>query len=177
MRGYGNTWIAGLGLAALLLLSVGCQQAQPRKGSYVGKELPSFEMPLLQGGTFTSEQMKNAEGKPIVLNFWATWCGPCIREIPTLQDLHRSGEVTVVSISLDDEGAEKVQPFVDDKQIDYPVLLGDKKLFHELGGSAIPYTLVLDSNLKVSAAYRGLVSKRSLQQGLSDAKRSTAAAG
>ena len=133
-----------------------------------GEPLPDFELPLLGGGEVTAEDLKQGD-LPVVLNFWATWCSPCVREIPTLQELHLSGKVKVVSISLDTGDVSKVKTFVEEKQMGYPVLLGDMGFFQQLGGSAIPYTLILDSDLTILAAHRGLVSKHVLERGLADA--------
>lgn len=102
----------------------------------------------------------------MVLNFWATWCGPCVKEIPTLKTLAKDSDAQVVTIAIDDNGAAAVKPFVDKHDIEYTVLLGDSALFKRFNGWAIPYTLVLDSSLQVVSFHRGYVSLRTLEREL-----------
>ena len=83
-------------------------------------------------------------GKPLVLNFWATWCGPCRQEIPILKrlyDEYKSKGVEIVGISVD-QYPSKVKPFVEMAKINYPVLYANGNLVNEfrLGGS-IPFTI------------------------------------
>jgi thiol-disulfide isomerase/thioredoxin len=132
----------------------------------IGSPIPKFRLTSL-----ASTQVTNAslEGKPVVLNFWATWCGPCVKEIPTLKEIAKNSEVQVVSIALDVEGEEIVRPFAQRHGIDYTVLLGDMELFQQFDGYAIPYTLVLDSSGLVVSIYRGLVRAKRLERDLQKA--------
>ncbi|MEM9556546.1 MAG: TlpA disulfide reductase family protein [Acidobacteriota bacterium] len=136
-------------------------------GVSVGEPMPAFDLPLLDGGSLASDDL--AGDGPVVVNFWATWCGPCVREIPTLNALHRDGGARVVAISLDDASADVVRAFVEDEGIDYPVLLGDMETFQRFGGAAIPYTVVADAGLVVRDAHRGLVSRTTLDRSLAKA--------
>ena len=165
-------WVAAVALPVMVTVMIigmvtGCSPSGS-VGALHGQPLPELDMPLLGGGRFVHEDLSR-DNQPVVINFWATWCGPCIREIPTLRDLHQSGEVRVVSISLDDAGPEVVRTFVEDQRIDYPVLLGDMSYFRRLGGAAIPYTLILDSDLTIRSVFKGLVSKNTLERALADA--------
>jgi thiol-disulfide isomerase/thioredoxin len=144
-----------------LLLLTACGAVPRHQDIQVGQPIPPFELTSLDGTTVNSESLK---GKPVVLNFWATWCGPCVREIPTLKELHRADAVRVVSIALDDEGEAVVRPFVAKQSIDYPVLLGGQEIFQRFNGYAIPYTLVLDSSLNIVEMHRGLVTSRRLEK-------------
>ncbi len=153
--------VALIFLAAALLAS--CQPKPRHADVGVGKPLPAFELPALDGGDVSSESYL---GKPLVLNFWATWCGPCIKEIPTLKALHRDSNANVVTVAIDEEGESLVRPFVEKHGIDYPVLIADPAFLHRYNGSGIPYTLILDADLNIVKMHRGYVSLRSLERDL-----------
>lgn len=154
--------------AALLALAVvaGCARKEEPAVVEVGRELPSFELPNLAGKDFESGDLRGK--KPVILNFWATWCGPCRLEMPTLQELHKSGGARVVSIAVDDAGAEVVKPFVLKEGIPYEVLIGDSGTLERYGAFSIPYTLVLDGELKVRSIHRAVVSQRQLERELAE---------
>lgn len=153
-------------LLCVSLCLVACGGAKNSGGGEVavGAELPSFELPLLSGKELSSEDLRGK--KPVVINFWATWCGPCRLEMPALQELHRSGGARVVSIAVDDDGAAVVAPFVQKEGIPYEVLIGDSGTLQRYGAFSIPFTLVLDGDLKVRSIHRSLVSQRQLERDL-----------
>jgi thiol-disulfide isomerase/thioredoxin len=161
-RGFGKT-------AALLLVLLalhGCGEKKQGGKVEVGLELPSFGLPTLAGKDFDSEELRGK--KPVVINFWATWCGPCRLEMPALQELHKGGAARVVSIAVDDAGAEVVKPFVAKEGIPYEVLIGDSSTLQAFGAFSIPYTLVLDGELKVRSIHRAVVSQRQLERELAE---------
>ena len=92
-----------------------------------------------------SWELKDADGKPVksgdfagkvvILDFWATWCGPCRREIPGFIELQRQYAdkgLVVIGVSLDQDGAAEVQPFMDKTGINYPVVLGNEGIVNVL---------------------------------------------
>lgn len=155
-------WLVALATASLLL--AGCANKNEGGEVAVGSELPSFELKSLGGKEISSEDLRGK--RPVILNFWATWCGPCRFEMPVLGELHKSGGVQVISIAVDDAGAEVVAPFVQKEGIPYEVLLGDSGTLQRYGAFSIPYTLVLDGDLKVRSIHRALVSQRQLERDL-----------
>lgn len=128
----------------------------------VGNQMPEFSLPSLAGETVASASLA---GEPTVLNFWATWCQPCLKEIPELIELADQG-VRVVGIALDQEGEVAVRPFVEKQGMDYTILLGNQEVFQRMGGLAIPYTLVLDASQKVISIHRGAASRADLESDL-----------
>ncbi|MEM7588199.1 MAG: TlpA disulfide reductase family protein, partial [Acidobacteriota bacterium] len=73
-------------LVAVSLLGLTACRVDSNPDIQVGQPIPDFELPSLAGNVVASSSL---HGKPVVLNFWATWCGPCVKEIPTLKTLAR----------------------------------------------------------------------------------------
>ncbi len=154
-------WFISLILGALLV--VGCSGEPEQRGVTIGKRVPAFELIDLHGAAVSSSSF---EGQPTVVNFWATWCHPCKKEIPVLQELHDSQRVQVLGIALDEDRELTVAPFVEQWQISYPVAFGDQELFSRFGGFGIPYTLVLDASWQLVDVYRGPVSMADIEEDL-----------
>lgn len=111
----------------------------------VDRELPAFELAGVDTQTWDSASLL---GKPWVINFWATWCPPCIEEIPSMNrawtTLEQRG-VGMLAINAG-EGADAVAQFLDDIPIDFPTLLGDGNTLPNWSVKALPTTIVIDSN-------------------------------
>ncbi len=120
--------------------------------------LPEFSRPMLRGGTLTSSSLS---GKITLINFWATWCGPCVVEIPEFVALKKEWidrPFEIVGVSLDETGFEAVRPFAEDFYVNYPQILDlDGELGDELGGIfALPATFVIDESGTIVKSYLGL---------------------
>lgn len=133
-------------------LATACGGGGGRAEIEPGQTLPDLALPDLAGETVRTSELT---GRPLVLSFWATWCQPCVREIPLLEELHADPRFRLVTIALDEEGREAVEPFVADRGLGYPVLLGDQRTFERLGGLAIPYTLLVASDGRIADVVRG----------------------
>ena len=86
-------------------------------------------------------------GKIVVVNFWATWCVPCVQEIPGFNQVNReygSKGVVVVGVAMDEEGLERVQPFLKKHPMDYTVALGSPAVSKEYKLDELPVTVVFD---------------------------------
>lgn len=100
-----------------------------------------------------SWMLKDMKGKVVLLNFWATWCPPCRKEMPDLETLYRRfGPQGLVILGIDDEEVEKVKPFIAQQKITYPVLLDPGRKVNTLFGiEGIPKTFVYDRDGKIVA--------------------------
>ena len=106
---------------------------------------PKFTLRNLKGNL---DSLDNYKGQVIVLNFWATWCAPCLVEMPSFEALYRryrSQGLTVLAVSIDKGNNGKVQKFVEERGLSFPVLLDEKGEAEKLYPSvSIPFTYVID---------------------------------
>ena len=112
-------------------------------------------------------------GKVVVFNFWATWCVPCIQEIPGFNKLsqqYAAKGVKFVGVSMDEEGADKVRPFLTKHPIEYTVALGNDAVSKQYSLSdLLPVTVVFDRSGKQLKRFEGIVSEAELQKVLEQA--------
>jgi len=154
--------IIGLSLVVLVFvglivkLSSKSEQSHPDQTNLVGRPAPAFALKDLDGKEVNLSDFK---GKVVILDFWATWCGPCVMEIPhfiELQKQYKDQGVAIVGISVDSEGIEVVKSFVQKHQVNYPILMADAKVQQSYGEiQAIPTTFVLDTSGIIQKQYIG----------------------
>jgi peroxiredoxin len=112
-------------------------------------------------------KLADFKGKVVLLNFWATWCHGCGEEIPWFieyQEKYKNQGLAVLGISMDDEGWAVVTPFVQEKKMNYVVVIGDKKLGDQFGLAAMPMTLFIDRNGNIAAKYEGVVNRETCEK-------------
>ena len=110
------------------------------------------------------------KGKVVLLDFWATWCGPCKIEIPWFMEIERNNKdkgFAVLGVAMDDEGWEVVKPFLNDLKVNYRVVIGNDETAQLYGGvDALPTTFLIDRQGRIAAVHVGLTSKREFVDGV-----------
>jgi peroxiredoxin len=140
------------------------------KGDGIGATAPDFTLTTLDGRRV---KLSDYRGKAVLLNFWATWCGPCKVEIPWFMDLEKqygNQGLVVLGVAMDDDGKDGVTKFAKDMKIDYTVLLGNDDVADQYGGvEGLPTTFYLDRNGKIVKKVAGLVSHSEIEDGIKEA--------
>jgi cytochrome c biogenesis protein CcmG/thiol:disulfide interchange protein DsbE len=163
--------LAGITVVAALLGLVACSPAPPThsnvKATSQRKTAPDFALKDASGRLV---HLADYKGKVVLLDFWATWCGPCKVEIPWFTEFQRKYKdrgFEVVGVSMDDDGWKAVTPFVAEKKINYRVVLGDDKTGDQYGGlEALPTTFVIDRNGRIAAVHVGLTGKKDFEDAI-----------
>jgi peroxiredoxin len=132
------------------------------------REQSDFTLAELGGKTWT---LKAQRGKVVVLNFWATWCPPCRKEMPDLEMLYREfKDQGLVILAISDEDADKVRPFITEQKVTYPILLDPGRKVNDLFQiEGIPKTFVYDRNGKLVAQSIDMRTRRQFLEMLAQA--------
>ena len=129
-------------ILASVLLIAGCSSATPQ----VGKQAPDFQLPNLEGQAIS---LSDFQGKPVFLNFWATWCPPCRFEMPLIQAIFKeSADTGLIVLAIDiGEAPSRVKDYIQSGNFSFPVLLDtNQDVALEYNIRAIPTTFLIDKD-------------------------------
>ena len=164
MGGFGFYHLTGTGPEAVSL-----RTEAPRTSDVRGMMRPDFDLPDLAG---EMRHIGDWDGDVVLVNFWATWCPPCLREMPAfveVQDAYEDQGVTIVAVAIDDEHA--VRDFADTHALNFPVLLGQSggmAVTRDYGNrlGALPYSVLLDREGRIRFVQAGELHKETLEREL-----------
>jgi cytochrome c biogenesis protein CcmG/thiol:disulfide interchange protein DsbE len=161
--------IVGIVIAAavilVLYLALGTDP-QAIRSPLVGQVAPSFA--LREAGANRTLDLTSLRGKPVILNFWATWCGPCYIEHPVLVESSRrlGSDVQFIGVVFDDT-EEKILKFLRENGTSYPTVLDDNgKTAIAYGVGGVPETFFIDASGKIVTKHTGPLSTADIQQKL-----------
>ncbi|MCH8927587.1 MAG: TlpA family protein disulfide reductase [Candidatus Marinimicrobia bacterium] len=121
------------------------------------KDMPHFELSYLDGSHFDS---KSLEGKVVFVDFWATWCGPCLFEIPSMVEMghkYKDDGFEIVGIAVQSGSQEDIQPTIDKLKMDYHVLIGDDEVMDAFGGIyGFPTNFLITRKGKIYKTFLGV---------------------
>ncbi len=134
------------------------------------KMAPDFTLPDASG---KSVRLSDFRGQVVLLNFWATWCSPCKVEIPwfvEFQQAYRDAGFAVLGVSLNEDGWRSVKPYIEEKRVNYSVMLGmlgNDEIARIYGGlDALPTTLLIDKAGRIAVTHVGLVAKKTYEENI-----------
>ena len=149
-------------LTAVCLLSSACIPARPVSGPKIAHDF------TLNDSEGVPIRLSDYKGRVVLLNFWATWCKGCVLEIPwfiEFQERYKENGLAVIGVSIDDSW-KPVKAFVEEKKVNYPIVIdteGVRKLY-EL--NSMPMTLLIDRSGEIAASYIGVVEKAACESKL-----------
>ena len=136
---------------------------------------PDFTLERLDGGNM---KLSDLRGKAVLLNFWATWCGPCKIETPWLVELQKqygSQGLQVIGVAMDDSGKDDIARFAKDMGVNYPVLLGKEAVGDEYGGvPALPESFFIGRDGKIVDRIIGLKGRADIEDAIKEALKTPA---
>ncbi|MFI5265921.1 MAG: TlpA family protein disulfide reductase [Chloroflexota bacterium] len=130
---------------------------RPASTPIIGRPAPAFQLQTLEG---SSASLAGYRGRPVIVNFWATWCEPCKQEMPALQ-AESAARPDLVVLGVDNvESAVKVKPYVDQLGVRFPILLDqDASVMERYQVTGLPTSFFIDRSGVLRSLYRGALTE------------------
>jgi thiol-disulfide isomerase/thioredoxin len=129
---------------------------------------------LLKDTMGRQHALSQYKGKWVLVNYWATWCPPCLEEVPDLVNLYdqrRKKDLMVLGVVFDYKDTKEVAEYVDDMLMSYPIILGDEQVISQIGpADALPTTYIYNPRGELVKIKRGLVTRQYIEKIIGSAK-------
>jgi peroxiredoxin len=129
------------------------------------KRAPDFELKDSRGSVV---RLSDYAGRVVLVDFWATWCVPCKTSMPWFNELaekHRDAGLTVIGISIDQDGWDVVNPFIDMMRVTYPIAIATKRVTYLYGDvESVPLAFFIDRDQRVAAIHSGDAKKKDFEK-------------
>ncbi|WP_261800077.1 redoxin domain-containing protein [Paenibacillus sp. PAMC21692] len=146
------------GVVALAVYVVLQTNAEPLSKAADGDTAPSFQLNQLAGGQL---KLSDYEGKGVVLNFWASWCNPCVNELPLLNEAYKLAGIDMIAINVGEE-EETVKKFVDRYELAFPIALDrEQDVKRQYRAAGLPLTVVIDEQGNIMKRHEGELTEMS----------------
>lgn len=123
---------------------------------------------VLEDTTGKRHALDDYKGKWVLVNYWATWCPPCLEEIPdlvTLYDQRKDKDLVVIGVAFDYKSRQEVADYVDDMLMSYPIVLGDQQVIRQIGSAEVlPTTYIYNPKGQLVKTRRGLITRQYIEQ-------------
>jgi thiol-disulfide isomerase/thioredoxin len=171
VRAGAQVGILAFGVMLLSALGCGAQEggdagasASEAASEKPKRQAPNFELKGVDGSPVS---LADHRGKPVLIDFWATWCIPCIYQVPELNafwKIHReAGDVAVIGVAVDVEGASVVAPWIEENGVEYQIAIGDEGLAREFGVMGFPTLALIASDGSIESLHVGLIEVEDLE--------------
>ncbi len=144
---------------AIAVLALGLAACGGPAGS---RQAPDLVLPDLAGKTVS---LSDYRGKPVLINFWATWCDTCREEMPALEGLFRrsGGRFSVIGVSLDENALSAVPPFAKKHALTFPLLIADRKVSAGYAVRGLPTAYLIDAEGRIARRWVGALDVRAVE--------------
>ena len=161
-----NTFILA-SILSVLALGATAQSPKTTNSSTGRSPAPNFNLKDASG---KDVKLADLKGKVVLVNFWATWCEGCQVEIPwfvEFQKEYADRGLVVVGIAMDDDW-KSVKPWIEEKKVNYPIVIGNQGLGKQYGLIGMPLTALVDREGRIADVHNGIVDKTATEQRIRD---------
>src|SRR5277367_3638025 len=164
-----SLFVAAVAIALMLYFGfhMARRSAPPRAPNGINASAPDFTLQSLDGKNM---RLSDFRGKAVLLNFWATWCGPCRIEMPwfvDLQNQYGAQGLQIVGVAMDDSSKDDIAKFVKDMGVNYPILIGKDSVGDQYGGvPALPQSFLIARDGKIVDKIVGLRGKSEIEDAI-----------